>query len=62
MADAVEMILVWGRRAIYDRTIVGKIDGPIDNRIVAKTGKPIGGKSADRTRAVKSGGSIVLIR
>ena len=66
MADVAEMILVWGRRAIYGRKIAARIDGKTDrltdNRIVAKTGKPIGGKIAGRTRAVKPGGSIELIR
>ena len=62
VAGAVEMILVWGMRAIYGRRIAGKIDGPIDNRIAEKTGRLIGGKIADRTRVVKSVGSIGLIR
>ena len=65
MADAVEMMLVWGMREIYGRKIVarigGKTDRLIDNRIAAKIVRPIGGKIAGRMRAVKSVGSIGLI-
>ena len=66
VAGVVEMMLAWDRWAIYGRKIAariaGKTDGPIDNRIAAKTGRPIGGKIAGRMRAVKSVGSIGLIR
>lgn len=61
MADAVEMMLVWGMREIYGRRIGGKTDRLIDNRIAAKIVRPIGGKIAGRMRAVKSVGSIGLI-
>jgi hypothetical protein len=66
VADAVEMIFVWRRRAICGRKIaariVGKTDGPIDNRIGGRTGRLIDGKIAGRMRAVNSGDSIEPIR
>ncbi len=44
------------------RRTVEKTDVPIGNRVGAKTGRPIGGKIAGRTRAVKSWNSIEPIR
>jgi hypothetical protein len=53
VAEAVEMIFVWGRRVIYGRKTAARADGLIDNRI--------GGKIAGRMRVVSSVGWIELI-
>jgi hypothetical protein len=57
-----EMTFKWRRWAMYGRKIFGKTDGPIDNRIVARTCRSIGGKIAARTAVVSSVGWIEPIK